>query len=84
VPCQPDNRLIILKPKIAENVAILVERGGDIARVPETCMEAVAPAPLGTLEFKSPFISHICKLETGLLMVVTATRFVDHVKQLMA
>jgi len=81
-----ENRLVILRPAIAENVGILVDRGGDIVSVSEERIERVpetAAAPSGGETAKPQFITGICKLETELLMVVGAGLLIDHVKRLL-
>jgi purine-binding chemotaxis protein CheW len=85
--CASENRLVILRPAIAENVGILVDRGGDIVSVSEQRIERVPEALAGSAggETASPrFITCICKLESELLMVVGATLVIDHAKRLLS
>jgi purine-binding chemotaxis protein CheW len=79
-PTTPESRLIILRPAVAENTGILVDRGGDILRVPPGVTEDI---PAATSADTPRFVTGICKLEQDLLMVVAAPLLVDYVKQLL-
>jgi purine-binding chemotaxis protein CheW len=80
-----ENRLVILRPAVAENVGILVDRGGDIVRVAERNIERVPETGASSAGEQIPpqFVIGICKLETELLMVIGATLLIDHIKRLL-
>ena len=87
VECTSESRLVILRPAIAENAAILVDQGGDIVSAPERSIEAVtrsAEGAAGGTEAPDQFVTAICKLESELLMVVATKPLVDHVRRLMS
>jgi purine-binding chemotaxis protein CheW len=80
-----ENRLVILRPAIAENVGVLVDRGGDIVSVAEQDIERVPEsAPADGAAASPQFVTGICKLESELLMVVSTKLLIDHVKRLLS
>ena len=82
----PDNRLLILRPGIAEGVGILVDRGGDIVTVADQKIEQTpesASTPSTGEAARPRFITGICKLESELLMVVSASPLIAEIKRLL-
>ena len=78
--CTIDSRLIILKPKVAEDVGLLVDRGGDILSVRQDQIEAVEEtSDNGAL----PLVVAICKLDRELMMIIDATRLTAVVARLL-
>lgn len=78
-----ESRLVILRPGVAENTGILVDRGGDIVNVPAGAIEESAAGEAGDTEVPR-FVTGICKMERELLMVVAAPLLVDYVKRLLS
>jgi purine-binding chemotaxis protein CheW len=79
--CTADSRLIILKPAVAEDVGLLVDRGGDILRVPREQIESLDSSPAsGRKSSESPaagFVVGVAKLDRELMMIIDARRLVD-------
>jgi purine-binding chemotaxis protein CheW len=76
--CTSDSRLIILKPKVAEDIGLLVDRGGDILSVRQDQIETVEsgwPSPdASSGDWALPLVVGICKLERELMMIIDASR----------
>ena len=70
IPCSDDNRLIIVKPAIAEDVGLLVDRGGNIVSVPEDQIEPTEHAG----DDPAQLVSGVCKLKHELMMIIDARR----------
>lgn len=83
-PGSPDSRLIILKPRIAEDTGIFVEQGGDIVHVradqiefePQTGAAAADTAD----ERAAAVIAGVCKLKGELMSIVDAARLVELIR----
>ena len=79
--CTAESRLIILKPVVAEDVGLLVDRGGDIVRVPREQIESVDSASPGARETPASaaadFVVGVAKLDRELMMIIDAKRLVD-------
>jgi len=77
-PCTPDSRLIILKPTVAEDTGLLVDRGGDILSVRGNQIDTLdktgssPDAPTG--DERLSLVVGVCKLESELMMIIDATR----------
>jgi purine-binding chemotaxis protein CheW len=81
-----DARLVILQPRIAEHMAILVDRGGDIVRASPAQIEdsdgpGSAAAEPGA-DRPLPFIAGVCKLEHDLLMIIDPKSLLDAIVRL--
>jgi purine-binding chemotaxis protein CheW len=78
VDCTPDSRLIVLKPNVVEDTGLLVDSGGDIARVTpehiEACGESSGTVVDPDRDSAAPLVSGVCKLETELMMIIDPTR----------
>ncbi len=83
IECSAEGRLIILKPEIGKDLAVLVECGGDIVHVKAAQIEPSSTAANDSAgDGASPLIAAVCKLEQELMMVVDPTRFTDTVMKL--
>jgi purine-binding chemotaxis protein CheW len=83
--CTPDSRLIVLHPRVAENLALFADHGGDIVRALPEQMEAAGPrggedANASTEQSASPVVG-VCKLKTELMMIIDPARLVAAVEQ---
>jgi purine-binding chemotaxis protein CheW len=78
--CTLDSRLIILKPKVAEDIGLLVDRGGDILAARQDQIEAVEES---SDDGALPLVVAICKLEPELMMIIDATRLTAIVAKLL-
>jgi purine-binding chemotaxis protein CheW len=67
-----DSRLIILKPAVAEDIGLLVDRGGNIITVAEDQIEAAEHD-----DESSRLVKGVCKLKNELMMIVDATRLAE-------
>lgn len=74
VDCTDDSRLIILKPAVADDIGLLVDRGGNIITVAEDQIEAGEHG-----DDASRLVKGVCKLKNELLMIVDAKRLADMV-----
>ena len=74
----PDSRLIVMQEHVAENLALLVDSGGDVVHVPADQIEEVVRPDAGASPADSPAspVVALCKLEGELLMVVDPHRIV--------
>jgi purine-binding chemotaxis protein CheW len=77
-----ESRLLILKPGVAQDVGLLVERGGDILHVRADQIEPAAGVADSALLAASPLITGVCKLEAELMMIFDPTPLVDGVSRL--
>jgi purine-binding chemotaxis protein CheW len=76
-----DSRLIVLHPRVAENLGLFVERGGDIVRVAWNQIEELAqPAADGPAAPATPVVG-VCKLAAELLMIVDPAKLVGAVER---
>jgi purine-binding chemotaxis protein CheW len=72
-----DSRLIVLQERLAAGLALLVDRGGDLVRVPaDQIEEAAADAAAPPADSRWSAVTALCKLEGELMMVVDPTRIV--------
>jgi purine-binding chemotaxis protein CheW len=83
--CTVDSRLIVLHPRVAENLALFADRGGDIVQALPDQMEAAGPrggedADASAEQFTSPVVG-VCKLKTELMMIIDPARLVAAVEQ---
>ena len=77
-PCTEESRLIIFKPSVAEDTALLVDSGGNILavrqdRIETSDAEASSLARAETGEAPD-YIAGVCKLENELMMIIDAKR----------
>lgn len=77
-----ESRLFILKPEVAQDVGLLVERGGDIVHVATDRIEPVTGVADSPTHAASALITGVCKLETELMMIFDPTQLVDNVGRL--
>ena len=80
VESTPDSRLIVLQSHVAENLGLLVERGGEIVRVNPDQIEAADGESGGASEVptdqrQTPVVG-VCKLSEELLMIIDPARLV--------
>ena len=84
VPCTEDSRLIVLKPHLAENFGILVEHGGDIARVSAAQIEETPPPADGTADTAGDrppsVVVGVCKLDRELMNIIDSGRLVEAIE----
>lgn len=86
VACTSESRLIVLKPALAENLAVLVQRGGDIVHVNAAQIEEDIPLSSGSelsSERLSAITAGVCKLEGELMNVIDAVRLVQVLESVM-
>jgi len=82
--CTSDSRLIILKPDVALDVAVLVESGADIVHVRSEQIEPVSSSSdVQADSASSMMITGVCKLDRELLMVVDPKMLIDAVTKLL-
>ena len=79
--CTETSRLIVLQARVAENLGLFVDCGGDIALVPLEQIETSAGPTTETAESSidrppSPVIG-VCKLEAELMMIINPLRIVE-------
>ncbi len=71
--CAAESRLIVLHPRVADSLGLLVERGGDIVRVPADQIEQTTPSsadsPASPAASLAPVVG-VCKLDAELMMIV--------------
>jgi purine-binding chemotaxis protein CheW len=82
VPCTEESRLMILKPTVLEDAALMVDRGGEIVRMADEEIEWLSDAD-STNRGESRLIIGVCKLEKELMMIVDASRLATSVAELM-
>ena len=75
--CTPESRLIVLKPEVAQDAALLVEQGGDIVHARTDLIEPAGPAEA---QDATPLITGVCKLNNELMIVVDLA----HISEMMA
>lgn len=83
--CTPESRLIVLQARVAEQVGLLVDKGGEILRVSPSQMEE-APRGAGDLPESlvnrhSPLVTGVCKLDNELMMMIDPLRLVEATDQ---
>jgi purine-binding chemotaxis protein CheW len=82
--CTPESRLIILKPEIVQDVALLVETGADIVYVdPEQIEHTRQAAGDVHADAISSMIVGVCKLNDDLMMIIDPKTLVDTVNKLL-
>lgn len=74
--CTSDSRLVVLQDRVAPSAAMLVDRGGDVVRVPVAEIEAVGRSGAGeaSAESHASAVVALCKLDSELMMVVDPAR----------
>lgn len=77
----PDCRLVILKPGVAPDLGLLVDRGGDIVHVESSQIESLAgsDAQAPGAPSASGLIAGACKLPGELLLILDPTKLIDAV-----
>lgn len=83
VPCTEESRLMILKPTVLEDAALLVDHGGEIIRMADEEIEWLQDAPDSMNRGESRLVVGVCKLEKELMMIVDASRLATSVAELM-
>lgn len=84
MPCTAESRLMILKPSVLEDAALLVDRGGDIVWIVDEQIEWLDDAPAESANrAASRLIVGVCKLEKELMMIIDASRLATLVAELM-
>ena len=88
--CTAESRLIILKPAVAEDVGLLVDRGGDIVRVSREQIESLDTASISGREpsglsksAAADFVVGVAKLDRELMMIIDAKRLVRAISSAM-
>lgn len=74
--CTRDSRLVVLQDRVTLSAAVLVDRGGDVVRVPVSEIESIGrsgagEAPAAT---QASAVVALCKLDSELMMVVDPAR----------
>lgn len=77
-----ESRLFILKPDVAQDVGMLMERGGDIVHVRADQIEPAAGVADSPAHAASPLITGVCKLDAELMMLFDPTPLVETVSKL--
>lgn len=72
IDCTDDCRLIILKPNVAEDIGLLVDRGGNIVAVPEDSIDLAEHG-----EDSRRLVSGVCKLKNELMMIIDASQLAE-------
>jgi purine-binding chemotaxis protein CheW len=75
--CTADTRLVVLHPRVAESLALFVERGGDIVRVSSDQIEHVALPTAASPETLAAPVVGVCRLEAELMMIIDPFKLVD-------
>jgi len=76
--CTADSRLIVLKATVAENVGLLVDRGGEIVNVNEEQIENEPGSDLATAgEARLTPVTGVCKLAAELMMIIDPNRLIE-------
>ncbi|MFO0874221.1 MAG: chemotaxis protein CheW [Phycisphaerales bacterium] len=77
-----ESRLLILKPDVAKDVGLLVERGGDIVHVPSDRIEVATGVADSPAHAAPHLVGGVCKLDAELMMILDPTQLVDAVSRL--
>jgi purine-binding chemotaxis protein CheW len=72
IDCTDDNRLIILKPTVAEDIGLLVDRGGNILAVPEDDIDHTEHG-----EESKQLVGGVCKLKNELMTIIDVRQLAD-------
>jgi len=72
IDCTDESRLIILKPAVADDIGLLVDRGGNIVAVPEDGIDHTEHG-----EGSKRLVSGVCKLMNELMMILDARQLAD-------
>ncbi len=79
----PDSQLVLFKPSVGPSFGIVVDRVGDIVAISADQSESFSGAERGQLdsEDRGACVSHICKLDDQLLIVLDPRRFLPRIEQ---
>jgi len=80
--CTAENRLVILKQAISQDVGILVEAGNDIIHAPAGSIETAPAVAEGQSENPSFPVTGVCKYQSELFMVIDAARITGMIGKL--
>lgn len=78
-----DSQLVIFKPTVGPSFGIVVDQVGDIVAVSSNQIEAFAGKDRTHLEAidRGSFVSHMCKLDGRLLIVLDPRKFLPYIER---
>lgn len=76
-----DSQFIVFKPSVGSSFGIVVDRVGEMISVPDSKSETLENDMLTEKEDRSVLVSHVCKLENQLLIVLDPRKFLNRIEQ---
>lgn len=75
-----NSQFIVFKPSVGQSFGIVVDQVGEMISVPDSQSEAFSPEIHIGERDRAAFVSHICKLENQLLIVLDPRKFLTRIE----